>query len=79
MIFVSIINGYELDNKIFETLNFLIAYANIIMLDNIQLENREFVFHELAIISVFKRLICIRLETKNQAERTYHYEFLKML
>ena len=67
-----LIEGYNLKNKIFKSLNFLgvkIIYAKYaVYLTFMQAENRKLMFHEVSILCIFKRLIHNRLKIERNCK-----------
>ena len=64
-----LIEGYNLKNKIFKSLNFLIIYAKYaVYLTFMQAENRKLMFDEVSILCIFKRLIHNRLKIERNCK-----------
>ena len=64
-----LIEGYNLKNKIFKSLNFLIIYAKYaVYLTFMQAENCQLMFHEVSILCIFKRLIHNRLKIEKNCK-----------
>ena len=64
-----LIEGYNLKNKIFKSLNFLIIYAKYaVYLTFMQAENRKLMFHEVSILCIFKTLIHNRLKIERNCK-----------